>query len=147
VIEPTVRPASPRDAAELTALEHEARAMLVGRRGGERWLEDHPPHGPTWDRDATITFVADLDDAVVGYLVLDVDDAAVARVESVYVTPQAREVGFGDALLEAARSEAVRRGATYLEGEALPGDRDTKNLYERARITARLITVSTRLGG
>ena len=32
-----------------------------------------------------------------------------------------------------------------LEGEALPGDRETKNLYERAGITARLITVSKSL--
>jgi len=32
-----------------------------------------------------------------------------------------------------------------IEGEALPGDRETKNLYERARITARLIVVSSEL--
>ena len=32
-----------------------------------------------------------------------------------------------------------------VEGTALPGDRDTKNLYERAGITARKIIVSTRL--
>ncbi len=42
--------------------------------------------------------------------------------------------------------EAGRRaGMRLLEGEALPGDRDTKNLYERAGIKARLITVSIEL--
>jgi len=32
-----------------------------------------------------------------------------------------------------------------VEAEALPGDRETKNLYERAGITARNIVVSKRL--
>jgi len=69
----------------------------------------------------------------------------VARIDQVYVTPDARELGFGDALLEAAADAARTSGASVLEGQALPGDRQTKNLYERAGITARLITVSRRL--
>jgi len=36
-------------------------------------------------------------------------------------------------------------GCAAIEGEALPGDRDVKNLYERAGITARLIVVSKAL--
>jgi GNAT superfamily N-acetyltransferase len=66
----------------------------------------------------------------------------VATVDQVYVRPEARELGFGDALLGAAWSRAAEAGATVLEGHALPGDRHIKNLYERAGITARLITVS-----
>ena len=91
--------------------------------------------------------VLDIDDGpglVVGYLVL-VTALPVAHVDQVYVTPDARELGFGDALLEAATDAAVEAGATVLEGNALPGDRETKNLYERAGVTARLITVSRRL--
>ena len=84
------------------------------------------------------------DDVVVGYLVLDAN-GPVGRIDQVFVTPAARELGFGDALLEAATEEARAAGAAVLEGEALPGDRETKNLYERAKITARLITVSRRL--
>ena len=72
--------------------------------------------------------------------------ADVAHVDQVFVTPAARELGFGDALLEAAVAAAREEGARVLEGHALPGDRDTKNLYERAGITARLITVSTAFG-
>ena len=71
--------------------------------------------------------------------------ASLAAVGEVYVTPPARELGFGDALLDAAIVDARSSGATMLEGESLPGDRDTKNLYERAGIKARLITVSTPL--
>ena len=54
----------------------------------------------------------------------------------------AREVGFGDALLESAVEAGRAAGCVVIEGEALPGDRDLKNLYERAGITARLIIVS-----
>jgi GNAT superfamily N-acetyltransferase len=69
----------------------------------------------------------------------------IAVVNDVYVTPQARELGFGDELLAAAIDRARASGCELLEGSSLPGDRDTKNLYERAGIKARLITVSTAL--
>jgi GNAT superfamily N-acetyltransferase len=154
MIDPVVRRARRADADELRTLEDEARAALVGVRGGGRWLGDHPAIGSGWADTVTAqsVFVAVLGDlegleqpaAVVGYLVLDVD-GDVARIDQVFVTPDAREVGFGDALVEAATEAARSAGAKFLEGEALPGDRDTKNLYERAGITARLITVSRRL--
>ena len=83
---------------------------------------------------------------MVGYLVLDVD-GPIAHVDQVFVTPDARQLGFGDALLELATESARQAGAAYLEGHALPGDRETKNLYERAGVTARLITVSRPLSG
>lgn len=157
MIDPEVRPATTADADDLRALEVEARAAVADARGGARWLEEHPTIGPNWS-EAIVTrrvFVAVLrtpstgvehrpTEMVVGYLVLDVD-GAVAHVDQVYVTPEARELGFGDALLAAATDAARAAGAEVLEGHALPGDRETKNLYERAGITARLITVSTRL--
>ena len=154
MIEPVVRPARPADVAVLQLLEDEGRAGLDGVRGGGRWLEEHPPIGNRWAEvvAAQSVFVAEIGDvegldqppAAVGYLVLDVE-GDVARIDQVFVTPGARELGFGDALVDAATDAARSAGATYLEGEALPGDRDTKNLFERARITARLITVSRRL--
>jgi GNAT superfamily N-acetyltransferase len=150
MIDPTVRRGRPDDRSELVVLELEARHALEDARGGARWLATHPAEGPSWSAlDQGRVFVADLDGAVLGYLVWSLDAAdpveRVARVESVYVTPGAREVGFGDELLAAAVETARQAGATLFEGEALPGDRDTKNLYERAGITARSITVSTRL--
>lgn len=152
MIDPEVRSATPADAADLRDLEAEARAALVDARGGGRWLEDHPCVGGSWpvvvEGDgvfvAELSFGVDEPPLTVGYLVVGVD-GAVARIEQVYVTPGARDLGFGDALLEAAVQAARAAGASVLEGEALPGDRQMKNLYERAKITARLIVVSTRL--
>ncbi len=149
MIDPVVRPATRADAGPVGALEREAREAVATTRGGVRWLDEHPEVGEGWPDAVTArtVLVAVLTDAVpgvelvVGYLVLDVD-GRIAHVDQVYVTPEARQLGFGDALLELAKEAARQSGAAYLEGHALPGDRETKNLYERAGITARLITVS-----
>jgi GNAT superfamily N-acetyltransferase len=152
MIDPVVRRATAADVGPLRVLEAEARAALVGTRGGDRWLQEHALVGDGWSatvaRTPVFVAVLDLDDGQpgldVGFLVLELA-LPVARVDQVFVTPDARELGFGDALVEAATLAAVEAGAHVLEGEALPGDRDTKNLYERAGITARLITVSRSL--
>jgi GNAT superfamily N-acetyltransferase len=143
VIDPIVRPATPDDVADVAWLESLSRAALRGQRGGERWLATHGPHGGGPGGGA-IVWVATIDAVVVGYLVGAIE-GGVARILDVYVHPEARELGFGDELLATALAAARAAGARLLEGEALPGDRDTKNLYERAGITARLITVSTPL--
>lgn len=152
MIDPDVRRAHPGDAGPLRVLEAEARAALIDARGGDRWLQEHRLIGSGWPeaiagRDVFVA-VLDVGDGrtplVVGYLLLDLA-LPIARIDQVYVTPDARQLGFGDALLEAATAASTEAGAHVLEGEALPGDRDTKNLYERAGITARLITVSRRL--
>jgi GNAT superfamily N-acetyltransferase len=137
-----VRPARPGELDQVVALDAEARAALVDQRGGPAWLEEHPPLA---ELPSSHLLVATIDDVVVGFLRLELTDGGVARVERVYVTPEARGIGFGDDLLEHALRLARERGAVAVEGEALPGDRETKNLYERAGITARKITVFRRL--
>jgi GNAT superfamily N-acetyltransferase len=145
VIDPTIRSAdadSGDDLAQLELLETEARAALTGTRGGDRWLAEHLPIAKRWAVECADSdvLVAHIGDVVVGYLVgrLGADD--VLRIDQVWVTPQARENGFGDALLARSIEDAQGRGAVAVEGQALPGDRQTKNLYERAGIVARLIT-------
>ena len=144
MIDPTIRRcrADDADIAQLELLEREAREALVGQRGGDRWLTEHAPIGTRWRErcsDADV-WIAHIDDVVVGYMVAELGDDLIVRIDQVWVTPLAREVGFGDALLEQAISSARERGAIGVEGESLPGDRQTKNLYERAGIVARLIT-------
>jgi GNAT superfamily N-acetyltransferase len=92
-------------------------------------------------------FVGTIDGVPVGYLLLSqVIAGSTARVEQVWVSPEAREIGFGDDLLAAATDLARSGGASAIEAEALPGDRDTKNLYERAGVTARKLVVWKALG-
>jgi len=146
VIEPSVRDADRRDVPELIWLESLARDHLPGQRGGDLWLARHPAESPTWPSvDAGDVLVGVIDGVRVAYLRFRVDEA-VLYVDDVFVHPGAREVGFGDALLAAAIDRGVDRGAHRIEAEALPGDRDTKNLYERAAITAKRITVSAAIG-
>jgi GNAT superfamily N-acetyltransferase len=147
MIEATVRAARldrPEEVVQLIDLEAEARAALVGARGGDRWLAEHPPIGDGWPHRDAIVQVAHIGEVIVGYLVADLD-GELLRIDQVWVTPEARELGFGDALLAAAIAAGRDRGARAVEGSALPGDRDTKNLYERAGIVARLITTYKRL--
>ena len=147
MIDPIVRAATEQDQDALEALELEARAALIDQRGGEVWLVEHPLIGDEWAtrcRNGEV-FVGTIDDVVIGYILAELGPDAVVRIDQVWVTPEARELGFGDELLATAISAASARGAVAVEGQALPGDRHTKNLYERAGIVARLITTFRRL--
>jgi GNAT superfamily N-acetyltransferase len=147
VIDPIVRVARPDDAEQLRELEREARAAVVDQRGGERWLVEHPPVGDHWATRCAESdvYVGCIDEVVIAYLVAELGDDSIVRIDQVWVTPEARELGFGDELLAVAIETARGRGAVAVEGQALPGDRHTKNLYERAGIVARLITTYRRL--
>lgn len=147
MLEPVVRQAVAADVPVLQLLASRARAALTSARGGRRWLDTHPdPFRDAVMPGLTLVVALDADFAsvAVGYLVLDLA-TPVARVAEVFVEPAAREVGCGDALIAAALDAARRADCCSFEAEALPGDRHTKNLYERAGITARLITASTDL--
>lgn len=144
MVDPTVRAADPAvDPDALALLEREAREAVAGqKRGGPQWLVEHPEIGAGWASrmSRSDVLVAHIDEVAVGYLVAELGDDRVLRVDQVWVTPAARELGFGDALLATAIERGRSRGAVAVEGQALPGDRHTKNLYERAAIVARLIT-------
>jgi GNAT superfamily N-acetyltransferase len=143
--EPEIRLAGPDDLSQLVELEAQARNRLIDQRGGNRWLEEHlPASWPDLIASSTVT-VACLDGVVLGYLVCLSQRGDVATVEQVFVHPEARGIGCGDAMMAFTMEWARATGHRLLEGEALPGDRETKNLYERAGITARLITVSIKL--
>jgi GNAT superfamily N-acetyltransferase len=146
MIDPVVRAATDGDCGQLRALELEARTAVADQRGGDRWLDEHPLIGDRWgDRCAAAdVFVGIIDDVVIGYLVAELGTDHIVRIDQVWVTPEARELGFGDELLSSAIGSARARGAVAVEGQALPGDRHTKNLYERAGIVARLITTFRR---
>lgn len=145
MIEPLVRPAVPSDLEALDRLEAIARAGLVGNRGGDRLLELVSPRVGRWLSDDVRTVVTDVEGICAGFLVVVPGD--VWTIESVFVEAWARELGCGDALIEWAIDAARAAQARRIEGTALPGDRETKNLYERAGVTAKAITVALDLSG
>ena len=146
-VEPEVRPAVPADRGECIRIDDEARAGLAEQRGGEAWLAEHAPLSTITDW--TDTWVGTIDGVIVGFLFGSSREdglrGRVFTVDRVFVRTEARELGFGDALVAAAMQAATSGGCRYFEAVALPGDRETKNLYERAAVTARSIVVSRRL--
>jgi GNAT superfamily N-acetyltransferase len=69
-----------------------------------------------------------------------------ALVECCYVEALARGVGVGSALMASAVEWATTQGCAEVDALALPGDRATKQRLEAAGFTARLLTLSRRLG-
>ena len=95
--------------------------------------------------------VACVDDVPVGILVADrrelPDGRRMARIGFVFVHAEARGIGVGELLVDEAVAWARRSGCRGLDGWALPGDREVKNLFERSGLTARGIIVHRPLEG
>lgn len=125
----TVRSAQATDAA--TIARHEEASVLEA--SSYRGRPD-PVAG------AIASLVAVLDGVVVGSLTYTVDGISWIVVRC-YVETEFRGVGAGDALVGHFLSAAHASGATRVGGSALPGDRATKNLFERNGLVARLILV------
>jgi GNAT superfamily N-acetyltransferase len=146
----SVRRAVSDDAHILADIERMARDGIAGARGSAALLEGRPAVGPRWadriiDPDA-IVLLALIDDVPVGFLeASSTVGEQVALIDQVFVEPGAREIGLGELLVEAVTTLSIERGHRRIDALALPGDRETKNLYERVGMTARLITVSRTL--
>jgi ribosomal protein S18 acetylase RimI-like enzyme len=144
-MDPVVRLATADDVDALDWLQDHARAALVDVRGGNlrlqecRAISDWP--ALLADHDAVV-LVGALADVVLGFVVMhlraDIDRGVITYA---FVEDGARELGLGDTMVEHAVAAVRERGLSGIEAVALPGDRETKNLYERAGLTARKITV------
>lgn len=89
---------------------------------------------------AESVLVAEIGGYVVGSLAyVSQDDSW--HVVRCHVEPEFRGVGAGDQLMDAFLGSARAAGISRVGGEALPGDRATKNLFERNGLVARLILV------
>lgn len=149
-MEVAVRPAGREDAEVLAELEGVARGDAAAQRGGPELLATCGQAGAgEWV--ARIDGASDwyaaagtIDGEVVGYAAARVV-GGIATIHHLYVLEGAREVGVGEGLIEHLLAWAPAVGATTIEATALPGDRQTKNLFERSGMKARAITVSRRL--
>ena len=150
-VEPIIRLIGQNDHPVVCEMDQQGRSEVRGARGGDAWIAEHPPIDDLLKKSDVRILVAELSGVVVGFSSSfdkdEQDRGRVCCIERVYVDSEAREIGCGDALLAEEISQARTRGCNIIEAQALPGDRETKNLYERAGITARLITVSKKLSG
>lgn len=95
-------------------------------------------------------FVGEFDGVVVGLLAVTEglragNDRPSGVIECCYVETDARGVGVGTALMDAALAWCRVRGCGDVDATALPGDRVTKQRLEAAGFTARLLTLNRRL--
>lgn len=140
------------DIAAVADLAAGAAAELTPRRGGYVWSRLEARSGPleqSLDRDHrsddALVVVGTIDGAVVGYGVIRLvglhDGAVLGRVTDIYVMPEARGVGVGEAMMDELMDWAGRRACIGVDSLALPGDRDTKNFFETHGLVARSIIV------
>jgi GNAT superfamily N-acetyltransferase len=156
-VEVSARPATAADLALLAELVEEGTAEVLDQRGADLWLLEHGPARPfaltlqaLLDDHSTVVLAGCVDDVPVGVLLggrRELSDGRVlARIDFVYVHPQARGIGVGDGLVHAAEAWALSSRCSGIDGIAFPGDRETKNLFERAGLTARAIIVHRSFG-
>jgi GNAT superfamily N-acetyltransferase len=127
----------PPDVASVDALCAAAVAEVRSLRGGAQYpLQPLPAPG---DR-ARPMWVGELAGAVVGYLSAS-RTGAVGTIDAIFVDPGCRSVGVGSALLDEALAWMAGEGCTGVDAYALPGARHTKNFFEEAGLTARLLVV------
>ena len=97
------------------------------------------------DDPARAAVVGLVDDVVVGYGLMRAetlhDGAVLAMISDLYVSPRARGIGVGEAMMAELESRARAWGAIGLDGIVLPGDRESKNFFETFGLTARAILV------
>ena len=146
------RLATDDDLPRLAELARAAIEELRATKGGEVWARREARSEPVAaslaadlaDSEALV-LAGTIDDAVVGYAVATTeqlhDGSVLARVTDLYAEPEAREVGLGEALLDAVVKWATERRCVGIDSLVLPGNRETKNFFESFGLVARAIVV------
>ena len=135
-----VRLADQADQGILRGLRAAAAAEVGGHRGGAALLAEPLPVA-----DGESTWLGTLDGHAVGFVTACWTTRASTRVgwlRQLWVEPDARGVGVGEALLSAALSWLAGLGVGRVDASALPGDRATKRALEAAGFAARLVVMA-----
>lgn len=145
------RLATAADAPRLAELFAEASAELAPTRGGTVFLaretESHPPSPGDESRPV---WVGTIDDFAVGYAAAHVeqlrDGMVLGVIDHLFVEEGARDVGVGEALMDELLGWFRARRCHAADAIALPGNRQTKNFFESAGFSARLLVMHHRFG-
>lgn len=150
------RVAGPADVDLLASLAADAVDEQREARGGELLVrrDSRPRPADDWLRASIaspdeLVLVGTWDDVGVGYAVghteVLADGGRLAVLDELYVQPEARAVAVGEALMDAVLDWAVAQGCFGIDSTVLPGNRESKNFFERYGLTARAIRVHRRL--
>ena len=144
------RLATTADQAQLEALFAAARDELVPMRGGAIYFaREVPDVAPAAGDESRPVWVGTIDGTPVGYAAAHVerlrDGTVLGVVDHLFVEEGARDVGVGEVLMSELLDWFRSQGCTAADAAALPGNRQTKNFFETAGFSARLIVMHHRL--
>jgi GNAT superfamily N-acetyltransferase len=151
------RVATEADVPRLVELATEALAELAPTRGGAIYSRREARWPPFADRFADevaspehLVVVGTIDETAIGYGVVALerlhDGSLLGAVSDLYVDPEARGVGVGEAMMDQIVAWCEKHGCTGVDAVALPGNRHTKNFFETFGLVARAIVVHRPLG-
>ena len=136
------RLAGAADRERIGELRAELFAELGAYRGGDLWVRERASAARA---DESTAFVGTLDDAVVGYGIVEVaelrDGGRLGTVTELYVEPDAREVGVGETLVNALLDWCRDHDCIGVDATALPGHRAAKNFFEEQGFVSRSLTM------
>jgi GNAT superfamily N-acetyltransferase len=150
------RAATTDDIPRVLELAGELRAELRAMRGGHLWETREArvqPDLEAFDQllhaDGARVIVGAIDGVVVGYGTAELetlrDGTRLGIIGDLYVEPDARSVGVGEAIAEQLVAFCVDAGCIGIDAFALPGHRQAKTCFERAGFTARALVMHKRL--
>ena len=145
-----VRSAGPADLAEITRMARSAHTELDHERGASLWFlrEGRGDESALLADRGERALLGLVDDAPVGFAIAHLatlnDGSRLGVITELYVEPDGREVGVGDALIVELVEQFRAEGAIGVDSWALPGARLTKNFYEAHHFTARALILHHR---
>jgi L-amino acid N-acyltransferase YncA len=148
----SARTATADDLPRIAQLADEALDELSATKGGSVWVRREARARPV--EESLAEAIADddqhvvagtIDDTIVGYGVVRLerlrDGALLGVVDDIYVEPGARGVAVGEVVMDDLLAWSRERGCFGVDSLALPGNRETKNFFERFGLVARAILV------
>ena len=150
------RPATESDLPAIIDLAAAMRAELAPQRGGDLWAAREARPGPDAEtlaallaRDDARVVVGTIDGAVIAFATVELvvlrDGRCLGVIRDLFVDPDARAVGVGEAIAEIIVAFCTGAGCIGIDAYALPGARDAKNFFERNGFVARSLTMHKRL--
>ncbi len=146
------RTATHDDLAAIVRLASDVIDELEPTRGGAIWARHQardrpvaPSLAATIDDPDALLVAGTIDDTIVGYAAVYIrrlrDGGLLAVLDDLYVEPEARGIGIGEAMMDQVLDWARARGCVGVDSVALPGNRATKNFFESFGLVARAIVV------